>query len=104
MVTPTAAILLSTSYFRWRSGFCLITVRRCVVGCSSRSSGERIEKSAFHRIPAVIINTKASRHCQHLLEGKTRQTLIGHRLDLVHDKNSMNALQATSAIVTRIHH
>ena len=54
MVTPTATILLTTSNFRWHSGFCLIMVRCCVVGCSSRSSGVRKEKSAFHRIPAVI--------------------------------------------------
>ena len=54
MVTPTAAVLLATSHFRLRSGFCLIKVRRCVVGCSSRLIGERKEKCTFHRIPAMI--------------------------------------------------
>ena len=82
-------------------------IRCCVVGCLSRLSDERKRKALFIIFLQWSI-TKESRYClgycQHLLEGKTRQKLIGPRLDLVHDKNSMNSLKATSGIVTCIHH
>ena len=79
----------------------------CVVGCSLFAHQRRVVKEKRKALCTVFLPwsiTKESRYCQHLLEAKTCQTLIGPRLDLDYDKNSMNALQATSGIVTRIHH
>ena len=56
--TPTAAMLLTTSEiggaFWFLFDYGLFLCRWLLVVCSSTSSGEGKEKSALHRIPAVI--------------------------------------------------
>ena len=97
--TLTRNKITTWSGLRWPSGFCFF------MDCAASlvAYQDRVVKEWRKSLFMVILpwsSTMKSRYCQHLLEGKTRQSLIGPRLELGH---SMNAVQADSSIVIRVH-
>ena len=66
------------------------------------ASGERKEQSAFHRIPAVIKH-QGEQILPTFARRKDTTDVIEPRLNLGRDKNSMNAIQAATGIVARMH-